>query len=70
MQEDRGIKTKNNAILKLSKMPAIIVNLGYISNLYEAQMFSDESFKIKYAVGIINGVNEFLQYADIVHRCN
>lgn len=54
-----GIYAANFAVLRLTKMPAILVETAFISNLYEEMLLSTNSFRQNCAIGIANGIAEF-----------
>ena len=54
-----GIFSANFAVLRLTKMPAILVETAFISNLYEEMLLSTNSFRQNCAIGIANGIAEF-----------
>ncbi|ANS74797.1 hypothetical protein AWM70_09495 [Paenibacillus yonginensis] len=57
---DRGLKTGNLYVTKNTKMPAVLLECGFLSNPKdEAAMFSDE-FQQQLAEGIAAGLKEFL----------
>ena len=56
-----GIFAANFAVLRLTSMPAILVELAFISNPAEAQLLSTNAFRQKCAIGIANGIAEFTQ---------
>ena len=57
--KDLGIFSANFAVLRLTDMPAILVETAFISNAYEASLFSTNSFRQNCAIGIANGIAEF-----------
>jgi len=58
---DLGVKARNLAVLRLTSMPAILVELAFLSNPREARLLATESFRQNCAVGISNGIIEFTQ---------
>lgn len=56
-----GILSANFAVLRLTRMPAILVELAFLSNPMEAQLLSTNTFRQNCAVGIANGIAEFTQ---------
>lgn len=56
---DLGILSANFAVLRLTDMPAILVETAFISNPYEASLLATNSFRENCAIGIANGVAEF-----------
>lgn len=58
---NRGIQDRDLAVLRLTTMPAILVELAFISNPAEAQLLSTNEFRQNCAIGIANGIAEFTQ---------
>lgn len=56
---DLGIFTANFAVLRLTRMPAILVELAFLSNPEEAELLATESFRQKCAVGVSQGIIDF-----------
>lgn len=56
---DLGIFTANFAVLRLTRMPAILVELAFLSNPEEAALLATESFRQKCAVGVSRGIIDF-----------
>lgn len=46
---DRGMKTQNLSVLRLTKCPAILVELLFVSNPREAAMLADRAFRAAYS---------------------
>lgn len=59
--KDLGIFTANFAVLRKTSMPAILVELAFISNPTEAQLLSTNTFRQNCAIGIFNGIVQFTQ---------
>ncbi|OOB76950.1 MAG: N-acetylmuramoyl-L-alanine amidase [Epulopiscium sp. Nuni2H_MBin003] len=57
---DRGVKIANFYVLRTTNMPAILVEMGFLSNAIEEAMLKQDSFLDKIASGIYNGVVEYL----------
>ncbi len=58
----RGIKAEEWFVVKNSNMPAVLVELGFLSNLKEAQLLNDESYLQKLSLGIYNGLSAFVTH--------
>lgn len=58
---DLGIFSANFSVLRRTVMPAILVELAFISNPAEARLLSTNTFRQNCAVGIANGVAQFTQ---------
>lgn len=59
--KDLGIFAENFAVLRLTDMPAILVELAFISNPQEAEQLATPSFREQCAIGVANGILEFVQ---------
>jgi len=58
--KDRGVKQGNYYVTRYTKMPAVLVELAFISNPEEEVLLRNKAFQRKCAVGIANGVLRFL----------
>lgn len=58
-RKDLGVFSANFAVLRLTRMPAILVETAFISNPYEAELLSTNTFRQNCAIGIANGIAEF-----------
>ncbi|MCJ8014305.1 N-acetylmuramoyl-L-alanine amidase family protein [Paenibacillus sp. KQZ6P-2] len=57
---DRGVRYGNFHVIRETKMPAVLLEVGYLSNKNdEAALFSD-SFQQRVAQGIANGIKDYL----------
>ena len=61
---DRKVKCGNDSIYLLEslKMPAILVECGFISNSEEAQLLSSELYQNALALSLYCGIIEFMEY--------
>ena len=57
---DLGIFTANFAVLRRTKMPAILVELAFLSNPTEAELLSQAYFRENCAIGIANGIDRYI----------
>lgn len=57
---DRGAKTASFYVLRNTKMTAILVEAAFISNPQEEQLLADHAFRVKVAVGVFEGVQQYL----------
>lgn len=57
---DRGAKTANFYVLRNTAMTAILVEVAFISNPEEEQLLTDHAFRVKVAVGVFAGVQQYL----------
>lgn len=58
---NRGIKQENFVVVRESKMPAILVELGFVSNKKEAQLMSTDSYLQKLSQALYNGVTDYVE---------
>lgn len=59
---DRGIKERPNlVVLNSTKMPAALVESGFITNVTEADKLKTDSYQEKLANAIVDGIIEYLQ---------
>lgn len=54
--KDRGVKTANFAVLRLTKMPAVLVEVGFISHYTEEKQLNSIEFQISVADAIADGI--------------
>ena len=57
---NRGVKPMNLAVLRLTRMPAALVELAFISNPHEANLLSQRSFRETCARGIAEGIRRYV----------
>lgn len=56
---DRGLKRANFAVLRLSKMPAILTENGFIDNINDANKLRDKTFLQKIAIAHAEGIAKY-----------
>ena len=56
---DRGVKAMNLAVLRLTRMPAALVELAFLSNPHEAYLLGQNSFRETSAKGIAEGIRVY-----------
>jgi N-acetylmuramoyl-L-alanine amidase len=57
----RGVKRGPFRVLSKSLMPAILVELGFLTNPEDARLIADEDMQIKIAQGIVEGIKDYVQ---------
>lgn len=57
---NRGVKFANYYVLRKTNMPAILVELAFISNPQEERLLADPAFQDKCATAIAKGIGKFL----------
>lgn len=58
---DRGVKQANFYVIKNSKMPSVLVEVGFLTNVEEAQRIQTNEFRQKSAEAIVEGLVEYFQ---------
>ena len=58
----RGTKAEEWFVVKNSKMPAVLVEIGFLTNYKEACLMNDSSYLKKVANGIYNGLTSFVTH--------
>ena len=59
---DRGLKEESWFVVRNAKMPAVLVELGFITNQEEAMILSDTGYLKKISEGIYNGISSFIDH--------
>jgi len=59
--EDRTVKKATFYVLRGAAMPAILVEIGFISNPWEESKLKKEDFRKKVARGILEGLKDYLK---------
>lgn len=58
----RGIRAEEWFVVRNSNMPAVLVELGFVSNEKEALLLNDEKYLKKATLGIYNGLGAFIAH--------
>jgi len=61
---DRGIKHARFAVLRLSTVPAVLVECGFVSNKAESTLISSSAWRAHVAEAIVDGVENYRMLAD------
>ncbi len=61
---DRGLKRARFAVLRLTKMPAILVEGGFLTNPEDAKLVANTAWRDKYAKAIAVGILEYRKMAE------
>ena len=59
---DRGLKEESWFVVRNTKMPAVLVELGFITNQQEALVLGDQAYLKKISEGIYNGISGFINH--------
>ena len=62
LSSPRGIKAEEWFVVKNSNMPAVLIEVGFLSNEKEAALLADNSYLQKMALGIYNGLSAFVTH--------
>jgi len=57
---NRGLKAENWFVVRHSNMPAVLVELGFVSNIDDARMMTNEADLRKMVEGVFNGIADFV----------
>lgn len=60
LSQSRGIKEEEWFVVRNSKMPSVLIELGFLSNKEEGMNLNDEGYLQKLSLGIYNGLSEFV----------
>lgn len=63
-QVDRGVKRARFVVLKMNRLPAILVEGGFLTNPSESQRINETEWREKLAASIVDGVESYKQVAD------
>lgn len=58
----RGIKAEEWFVVRNSNMPAVLIELGFLSNQKEGLLLKDDSYLQKLSLGIYNGLSAFVTH--------
>ncbi len=62
LSQNRKIKSDEFFVVRNSKMPAVLVELGFVTNPDEAARLIDNSYLQKLSLGIYNGISAFVAH--------
>nr|MCR4822833.1 N-acetylmuramoyl-L-alanine amidase [Treponema sp.] len=62
LSSPRGIKAEEWFVVKNSNMPAVLIEVGFLSNQKEAALLADSSYLQKMSLGIYNGLSAFVTH--------
>lgn len=58
--KDRGVKTANFYVIKNTTMPAILLEVGFLTNATDEAALFNETFQNRVAEGVVKGMKEYL----------
>jgi N-acetylmuramoyl-L-alanine amidase len=56
----RGIKAEEWFVVRNARMPAVLVELGFVTNLQDARLMADQGHLRKLAEALYNGIADFI----------
>lgn len=59
--DDRGTYERNFVVLKETKCPAVLVEMGFMSNEAELNNLTDSGYQKKIAKGIADGIRDYIE---------
>ena len=62
--EDRGLKEESWFVVRNAKMPAVLMELGFVTNKDEARILKNPVYLKKMSEGIYNGIHNFIDHFD------
>lgn len=62
---DRGLKRARFAVLRLTKMPAVLVEGGFLSHRGDARLVAGKEWRNRYAAAVATGILEFKKLAEL-----
>ena len=64
---DRGLKHARFAVLRLSTVPAVLIECGFVSNGSESALIGSPAWRERVARAIVEGIGEFKSLAEQKH---
>lgn len=56
---NRGVKEAGFYVIKYTRMPAILIETGFVTNAYDVSIITDENYQWRYAYAILHGVQRY-----------
>lgn len=56
---DLGVKRNNFYVLRNTNIPAVLVEIGFLSNAKEAKLLAKSSYRLEVALGLLSGINAY-----------
>lgn len=67
-QKDRGVKTANFHVLRETNMVSILVEAGFMDNLYEAKLLLSDPFREEVAIEIAKGICDYFKVPFVANK--
>jgi len=68
--QNRGVKQAPFRVLMRAAMPAILVEIAFISNFSEEKKLKDDAFLGKVAVALYTGISKYIYYHNSLYKYN
>jgi N-acetylmuramoyl-L-alanine amidase len=65
---DRGLKHARFAVLRLSTVPAVLVECGFVSNGAESTLIGSPAWRERVAEAVVEGIGEYKSLAELKQR--
>ena len=65
---NRGLRPAQWFVVRNTKMPAVLVEVGFVTNLEEARLLADSAYLLKLAQGLYTGITSFIDYFENQQR--
>ncbi len=69
-ETDRGLKAQDWYVVRNSRMPAVLVEVGFVTNKEEAKLLHDDAYLQKLAGGLYSGIVDFVDHFDSRQKSN
>lgn len=63
-ETDRGLKSNPWFVVRNVRMPAVLIEVGFVTNPEEARLLGQKSYLVKLAHGIAGGIAKFVNFFD------
>ena len=58
---DRGVRTADYRVTKYTEMPAVLLEIGYLTNREEEKLLYTNDLQQKVAEGIVKAIKEYVK---------
>jgi len=65
---DRGVRQAPFYVLIGAEMPAILVEIGYITNSTENKRLGNDAYLNRVAAGIVNGIDSYIKDLNLTYK--
>ncbi|MBP1912396.1 N-acetylmuramoyl-L-alanine amidase [Thermococcus stetteri] len=57
--KNRGVREAGFYVIKYTKMPAILIETGFITNPYDVSILTNDAYQWKYSLAILHGIQRY-----------